>query len=325
VIHRAKTCVALVALTSLATLAAPAQAQWGVWGADSLLAAGRVTAAESLYYAASSASPRDPGARAALGRYLAARGALRIGAVLLEEARVFGGDTASLARALVPVYRALGDYRALAALPKSPLSPPEQDRAEWLVTHPQTLEIEDSVAVMTYRPVGDGTGVGVVSIHLGERTIDALIDPRVSGLVLRGAAARRGGDLRVFGNDANGGVAVAPVLRIGGVTLANVAARIDTGAAPTGQRNAVTARLGLDVLRRLAPTFDPRSSTLILRRSGQIAQTSPGTRSAMLLDETGMRLLVRGRWESTTAHAAALLLGTQRWSFDGRRGEVLFQ
>ena len=99
-IHRAKTCVALVALTSLATLAAPAQAQWGVWGADSLLAAGRVTAAESLYYAASSASPRDPGPRAALGRYLAARGALRIGAVLLEEARVFGGDTASLARAL---------------------------------------------------------------------------------------------------------------------------------------------------------------------------------------------------------------------------------
>ena len=111
----------LAAIASLSTFATPAQAQWGVWGADSLLAAGRVSAAESLYYAASSASPRDPAARAALGRYLAARGALRIGAVLLEEARVFGGDTASLARALVPVYGALGDYRALAALPLSPL------------------------------------------------------------------------------------------------------------------------------------------------------------------------------------------------------------
>jgi hypothetical protein len=315
----------LAAIASLSMRAMPAQAQWGVWGADSLLAAGRLSAAESLYYAASSASPRDPGARAALGRYLAARGALRIGAVLLEEARVFGGDTASLARALVPVYGALGDYRALAALPRSPLSRAEQARAEWLVTHPQTLEMEDSVAVVTYRPMGDGNGIGVVSIHVGARAIDAIIDPRVSGLVLRGSAARRGSGLRVFGNDANGGVAVAPEVSIGGVVLANIAARIDTGAVAGAKRNDVTARLGLDVLRRLAPTFDPPSSTLILRRSGQIASNNQGLRTPVLLDETGMRLLVKGRWESTTSHAAALLLGTQRWTFNGRRGEVLFQ
>ena len=33
--------------------------------------------------------------------------------MLLEEARVFGGDTASLARALVPVYGALGDQASV--------------------------------------------------------------------------------------------------------------------------------------------------------------------------------------------------------------------
>src|SRR5205085_1403764 len=141
----------LAILFGMAGRSAAAQWSGGVGIADSLLAMGRVASAESLYYAASSASPRDPAARAALGRYLAARGALRIGAVLLEEARVFGGDTASLARALVPVYGALGDYRALAALPLSPLSRPERARAEWLVTHAQTLEMEDSVAVVTYR------------------------------------------------------------------------------------------------------------------------------------------------------------------------------
>src|SRR5437870_2911921 len=79
-----------------------ASAQWGVWSGDSLLAAGRLVSAESAYYATARANPRDPIARAALGRFLAARGATRVGAVLLEEARQFGGDSAAIARALLP-------------------------------------------------------------------------------------------------------------------------------------------------------------------------------------------------------------------------------
>ena len=60
--------------------------------ADTLLIAGRIFAAESLYYIAVRRAPRDPVARLALGRYLAQRGALKVGAVLMEEARYFGGD-----------------------------------------------------------------------------------------------------------------------------------------------------------------------------------------------------------------------------------------
>ena len=64
--------------------AEPASAQWGVWVGDSLLAEGRLASAESAYYAAARARPRDPVARTALGKFLAARGGTRAGAVLLE-------------------------------------------------------------------------------------------------------------------------------------------------------------------------------------------------------------------------------------------------
>src|ERR687893_510978 len=72
------------------------------------------------------------GARLALGRYLAARGALKVGAVLMEEARFFGGDAAAVAVSLAPIYARLGDFRALTSLPASPLGRAERARAEWL-------------------------------------------------------------------------------------------------------------------------------------------------------------------------------------------------
>src|SRR5690242_539028 len=107
---RAETIAVGVCLTLSLGAARRGGAQWpgSIVQADSLFASARVSAAESLYYAASSARPRDAVARAALGRYLASRGALRIGAVLLEEARQFGGDTASIARSLAPIYASLG-------------------------------------------------------------------------------------------------------------------------------------------------------------------------------------------------------------------------
>src|SRR5947209_3559893 len=167
-----------IAITAISPVAA--LAQWsgsGVAQADSLLASGHVTSAESVYYATSSARPRDAVARAALGRYLASRGALRIGAVLLEEARLFGGDSASIARSLAPIYGSLGDYRALATLPASPLSRHDRSRVAWLVGHAPVLEFPDSVDTVAYRPLSDGAGLGVVSLGIGGRRIDAVIDP----------------------------------------------------------------------------------------------------------------------------------------------------
>lgn len=327
-VNNAKRPVVLTALAILLVGLLPvgsvrAQFGNGIAQADSLLATGRVAAAETLYYAASSARPRDAVARAALGRYLAARGALRPGAVLLEEARQFGGDTAGIARSLAPIYGSLGDYRALASLPASPLSAAEQKRVRWLVSHAPVLEFPDTVAVLSYRPLTDGTGIGVLSLGIGERTLDAVIDQRVSGILLRGKAARRRGGLRVFGEDSTGAVAVVSELHIGDVTLSNVRARLDSASSSIKRRREDVV-MGLDVLRALAPAFDPTTKTITLRR-GQIPPTTVGTRAPMLLDERGLRFVVGGHWETGESPAAAKLLGTQRWTLDAKHGTLILQ
>src|SRR5438552_1076650 len=204
---RGQALVSILAIALAAARSASAQFGAGVLVADSVLASGRVQAAESLYYAASSARPRDAVARAALGRFLAARGALRIGAVLLEEARLFGGDTARIARSLAPIYLSLGDYRSLATLPASPLSPAEQKRVRWLVSHPSVLEFPDSAATLAYHSIVDGSGIGVLSLGIGDHRVDELIDPRASGVIVRGRAARRRDGLHTFGDDSSGVVA----------------------------------------------------------------------------------------------------------------------
>jgi hypothetical protein len=315
--------IAIIAISPIA-----ASAQWsgaGVVQADSLLASGHVASAESVYYATSSARPRDAVARAALGRYLAARGALRIGAVLLEEARLFGGDSASIARSLAPIYGSLGDYRALAVLPASPLSGAERARTKWLVAHPPVLEFPDSVAALPYKPLADGTGLGIVTIGIGERRVDAVIDPLVSGVVMRGRAARRRGGIRIVGQDSSGSVAIVSELHVGDVILSNVPARLDTNTAHAANGNRSGTVIGLDVLRRLAPTFDPKSDTITLRRSGQLSPATTGTRLPMLLDGQGLRILSDGHWESAASRATAELLASRRWALDARRGAIVLQ
>jgi hypothetical protein len=82
--------------------------------ADFLLQEGRWTEAESEFYAQSDRMPRDPVSRAALGRFLAMKGEVKPGIVLIEEARKFGLDPAT-ARALLDPMRAILEWRADAA------------------------------------------------------------------------------------------------------------------------------------------------------------------------------------------------------------------
>ena len=83
--------------------------------ADALIDAGRWADAEEMLYAAVRARPRDPIARARLGRYLARKGALRPGLVLIEEAAEFGLPP-SATRALAGPIRSLIDWRERAEL-----------------------------------------------------------------------------------------------------------------------------------------------------------------------------------------------------------------
>jgi hypothetical protein len=83
--------------------------------ADVLLDAGLWPQAEEAYYAQSTLRPRAPAPRAALGRYLAMKGAVLPGTVLIEEALRFGLDSA-LARALLRPWRSVLEWREIATL-----------------------------------------------------------------------------------------------------------------------------------------------------------------------------------------------------------------
>lgn len=84
--------------------------------ADALLEAGRWSEAEDAYYAQSRAHPREPMARAALGRYLAMKGALLPGTILIEEAQKFGLDPA-IAQALLAPWRDVQRWRGVIRFP----------------------------------------------------------------------------------------------------------------------------------------------------------------------------------------------------------------
>ena len=313
--------LAAVLVTALASLAPrAADAQRYVARADSLLRRGRVFAAETLYYYAVHRAPRDPGARLALGRYLAARGALRIGAVLMEEARFFGGDSKTVGTYLAPVYARLGDYKALSSLPGSPLPYAQRARAEWLGANPPAIDGPDSAVVALSS--ADSGSLGELSIVIGGDTVRASIDPRVQGMLLDTAWLRRKSVKRfaaTFDNDWRnvGGVALA--VDVGPFTLTNVA----TGFAP--MMDAAHARVGLDFIAPLAPTLDPVAKTITLRKGGRIDKFAAGEHIPTLSYPGGLWLIERdGVWPLGGANARTTI-GTRPFTLNARRGELIIQ
>lgn len=83
--------------------------------ADALLDAGLWEQAEEAYYAQSRVRPRAPTPRAALGRYLAMKGAVMPGTVLIEEALRFGLDS-TVARAMLAPWRDVLGWRTIATI-----------------------------------------------------------------------------------------------------------------------------------------------------------------------------------------------------------------
>jgi tetratricopeptide (TPR) repeat protein len=284
---------------------------------DSLLSAGNLAAAESTYYAAARIRPRDPQARRQLGRYLAERGAIRVGAVLLEEARQFGADPATIARDLVPLYRALGDYRALSTLPASPLSPGERAQAVWLVEHPPAIEGVDSATVIYRAPV-DASTLGRLVLAIDGRSVEASIDPARRGITIdpRIATAR----LRRFQARGGGSIpAVADSVRFGTLKLTNVPIRLDS------LPPRVDAIVGIDIVQRFASSFDPRAGQAILRPAGSVAPTLPGLHVTMLTSPSEVRVIQAGRVVPISTPSFASLLRTKRWTLDAKRGRIVIE
>ena len=293
----------ILAVAALASQTARAQ------GGDSLLALGRVAAAESAFYAAAATRPRDPGPRARLGQFIALRGGTRAGAILLEEARQFGGDSVMIALALAPLYARLGDYKAIAALEPSPLTPDERARATYLASSPTRVVFRDSVVRVPYR-AGRAAGLGTVLLRVARTELSAVIDPAISGLVL---PATMRAEVRIFG-DTTSGVGVVSV-RVGSQTFENVPVTLAVGDEPV--------RIGFDVFQMFSPTFDPRAGRIALRRPERRWRPGAGTRVPALYGEGGMLLLFNGVWTSSSSPNAAQLLSARAWTWDARRGDVV--
>ena len=294
-----------------------AQNQAIVARADTLLIAGRIFAAESLYYIAVRRGPRDPVARLALGRYLAQRGALKVGAVLMEEARYFGGDPARIALELAPVYVRLGEYNHLAALPASAVPYGERMRAEYLRDNRPGIAGPDS-ATVDYQ-VSDSQLLGRVMLLIGADTVMATIDARAEGLVLDTAWARRK-ELHRFGartvatRDVD---AVTPTVALGPYLFTNVPTRFAT------LHGAAKATIGLDLIGQLAPSFDPRRGKVVLRAGGRLPSTFPGLRIATLTNDRGV-YVVKGETIFPLGHPdVQRYFRNSRWTLNPKRGEVL--
>lgn len=307
-------------LMLLATL--PLGAQNYIGRADALLRQGQIFEAEALYYYAARAEPRNATPRVALGRYLASRGALRVGAVLLEEARFFGGDRRAIAEQLAPVYARLGDYRALSSLPNSPLAYPERARAEWLAENPPETTGPDSV-MLALSP-GASAPLGQVRVAIGGDTVMAIIDVAVTGVVLDTAWAGRRG-IRVFRSSTDASVrdhaGVVLSLGLGGLRRTGVPVGFQ---AMGGSR---MARIGVDVLEDYAPTWiraGAGGGTLVLRKAGKApVPSATSERIPILIRANDVTLVRPGGLMSSLAAPASLGSIAGRWTLDIRHGEVV--
>ena len=144
--------------------------------ADALLDAGRWTDAEDVLYAEVRARPRDPEARARLGRYLAMKGALRPGLVLVDEAVEFGLATET-ARAVAAPIRTLLTWRdrELAGAHDTTIDVRAPSREDAILRFPVVRASGDTLwADVVPRMIGLDSAAGVRPI-VGIETIDALV------------------------------------------------------------------------------------------------------------------------------------------------------
>lgn len=303
---RALVALALVA-RALTAQAAPGRVVPSA--AETAFAAGRLDVAESALYDAVRRAPRDPSARGTLGGFLASRGRLRVGAVLLEEARQFGAEAKTVDARLAQVYEWLGDWEALGAMTNGVPGSAERERARWLASQRHDILGPDSAQV-DLEP-NELAGLGRVMIVVDDSETVADVDPTITGLDLPAWATASA--LRFGGTD-GGTLVVVSRIGIGAMTLQNVPARVIAGA--------TVGRIGLDVLARLTPTFDATARRLTLRRSGR---GPAGDSRALWLALPGVGIAARaGRAPASLASAEGRsAVRGHVWTFDLAHGAVV--
>ena len=295
---------------------------------DTMLIAGRLFGAESAYYAAAKIAPHYGPPRVALGRYLAGRGALLVAEVALEEARYFGADPHAVAVEIAPVYSKIGafddslrrrvsSWASLAALPSSAVPVGERLRAEYLKNHPPMIDGADSAVAMYV--VSDSHLLGRIKIEVGKDSVSAVIDARVSGIVLDTSWMHRD-SVRRFAprgvQDPPQVFGVAPHVKIGAIIIDNAPVRFQP------LKGASNALIGLDVFGALAATFDPRVGYVLLRKDGRVTGLA-GWKIPTYVARTGV-LVVKGETMFPIGHPdVQQYFRVGKWTWDARHGIVV--
>ena len=256
--------------------------------ADSLLAVGRLAAAEDALYAEVALRPRAPEPRGALASYLASRARFRIAEVLLEEAERFGADRRTVQRAIAQ----MAPYRV--AMPTGP------------------------VAAVPFTPVADPTALGgfAVRARRGGEEFSAVLDLRVRGVVLGRAAAD------AFSLRGPRGAETLAELWVGERRLAGVEARVDAQLSPQ------ELRVGLDVVWGLHPQVDARAGILMLGREPDVGTiTGPVEQIPFVLTFPGLALVPRvgSAPVAIESRAGRALLSGARWQIDARTATVVVE
>jgi hypothetical protein len=219
----------------------------------------------------------------------------------------------------------LGEYHALATLPSSPRTRGEIERARWLDAHPTSIVAPDSVLTAAYHATADPGFLGHVTIRVNGRPVEAVISIRSRGItVSQSIPAAKG--LRRFSAAStmekigNGTPAAADSIGIGRVSIVNYPVAIER------LDESVAAVIGLDVLGRFAPTFDPRSDRVTLRTSGRAdARQTDADALPTRLTDADFLVLRNGGWISVGFPQMTKLLSDHRWTLDARRGQIIVE
>lgn len=289
--------------------------------ADSLLARGRLRAAEDVLYAAADASPRAPAARGELGRYLASRASFVIADILFVEALRFGADTPSIAQAMMAVapFRPAVDRRRIPGV-RLPAAEAAREAARLAARATRVGAIPGTPVTVPMIFITDGRAIGSFEVRGLGGTSRAVLDPSVQG-VLIAHADDPVLKPRNFGPTSHGAPLLIPELVIGERRLRGIEARVDRDVAE-GE-----IRIGIDVLWPLRPAFDERQGTMSLSPDAPRRVPVGAVQVPMALGFPGIWLIpVVGEAPIRIASPyGRSLLRASRWWWDGPQATIVVE
>lgn len=276
------------------------------------IAVGRLDIAESALFEDIRRSPRGPAARGALGAYLAARGRFEVGITLFEEAMQFGGDSTQIQNRLLELFRWTAQYDRAAALSYAHLS---TEAREALRRAGAAGVGGVQTATVPLLP-NEAFGLGRITIAVGSERVEADVQPLVTGVQLPATMALFGA-VEVIGARGDTTFAVARAIDVGKMTIGALPVQL----IPSLQ----TARIGLDVLAQLTPTFDFAAKTLTLGAGRPVRALAE--RWPLLLTFPGVSFVAMEGSGPVLLHAPAgraAVRGT-RWTLDLNSGAIIVE